>query len=150
GPRGWYRPRTRQDPASPYQNFPYLPVAADHLAPLGDVLQPSDPEPPFPVESLQPLLTEEIGYSVVSRDTAVLIFGAALLASLVLGFVLRKLSRPELLGWLGPTAAVGATVVFFVVGERARRAVPATVAAAQIVEAVSGKDEIAVHGLLAV
>src|SRR6202008_3042465 len=34
GPRGWYRPRTRQDPASPYQNFPYLPVAADHLAPL--------------------------------------------------------------------------------------------------------------------
>lgn len=150
GSRGWHRPRTSRDPKSPYKNYFDLPVAADYLIPLGETLQPSDAERPFPVESLQPLLAEEIGYSVVSRGTAVLIFGAALGAWLVLGLLLRKLSRPELLGWLGPTAAVGATVVFLVLGERSRRAVPPTVAVAQIVEPVSGKDEMAVHGLLAV
>lgn len=150
GARGWHRPRTRRDPPSPYTDYRDLPIAEQYLIPVGEILQPSDPEKPFPVESLQPLLAEEIGYSVVSRTTAVLIFGAALGAWLVLGILLRKLSRPELLGWLGPVAAVGATIVFLVLGERSRRAVPPTVAVAQIVEPVSGKDEMAVHGLLAV
>ena len=40
--------------------------------------------------------------------------------------------------------------MFLVVGERARQAVPPTVAVAQIIEGVSDKDEAAVHGLLEV
>ena len=127
-----------------------MPVATSYLEAVGAVLQSAETGSPFQIEALQPLLAEEIGYSVVPRATVVGIFGMALLASLVLGVVLRKSRRPELLGWLGPAAALGATVVFLVVGERARQAVPPTVAVAQIIEGVSDKDEAAVHGLLEV
>jgi hypothetical protein len=150
GPRGWYRPRTKDDPPSPYQDFPLLPIATPYLEDLGVELQPSNKGSPFQVEALQPLLREEIGYSVVPRNTVVLVFGAALLGALVLGIILRKSSRPELLGWLGPVAALGAASVLFLLGERSHRAVPPTVATAQIVEAISGKDEAALHGLLEV
>ncbi|HEY7312319.1 MAG TPA: hypothetical protein VH643_23345 [Gemmataceae bacterium] len=150
GARAWHRPRTQRDPPSRYQFFPALPVGTYYLDDLGVELHPSGKESPFRIESLQPLLKAEIGYSVVRRNTVVLVFGAALLAALAVGFVLRKSSRRELLGWLGPVAALSATAIFLLVGELSRRATPPTVAAAQIVEPVSGTEEIAVHGLLEV
>ncbi len=83
------------------------------------------------------------------RGTIALVLGVSLLAALALGIGLRKASRPELLGWLGPAAALGATGVFLALGEASRRAAPATLAVAQVVDAVSGKEEAAVHGLMA-
>jgi hypothetical protein len=53
-------------------------------------------------------LADEIGYSVVGRATLVPVFGGFLLAGLVLGILLYKSRHPELLGWLGPAAALGA------------------------------------------
>jgi hypothetical protein len=150
GPRGWHRPRTEADPPSRFEHFTELPVGTPFLDDLAVELQPSGKESSFSVDALRPLLAEEIGYSVVRRNTVILVFGVALLASLALGIALRRSSRPELLGWLGPIAALAATAVFLFVGERSRRAVPATVAVAQIIEPASGKEEVAVRGLLEV
>jgi hypothetical protein len=125
-------------------------VATTPLEVLVDELEPPPEEPPFRAEAFRTLLTEEIGYSVVGRGTVGLIFGGFLLAALALGMALRRSRRPELVGWLAPAAAVGAAVVFVVLGEASRRAAPPTVAVAQLVHAVAGREEAAVHGLLAV
>jgi hypothetical protein len=150
GPRAWYRERTNRDPTSPYQNFPNMPLPNPPLEDLGLELQPQRNQPAFQVQAFEPMLTEEIGYSVVPRGTVVLVFGAALLAALVAGVVLRRTHRPELLGWLGPAVALGAAGVFLGIGEVSRRAAPPTIAIGEILDAVSGKEELAVHGLLAV
>jgi hypothetical protein len=151
GPRGWYRPRTRKDPPSPYENYPSHPVvdSGTPLELMADELQ-LPPEDPYRVDAFRPALTEEIGYAVVSRGAVGLVFGAFLLATLALGIGLRKSRHPELLGWVAPAAAIGATVAFVALGQVSRRSAAPTVAAAQIVDAVSGTDEAAVHGLLAV
>jgi hypothetical protein len=119
------------------------------MDPITQILQPPLDTSTFGVESFQPMLTEEIGYSVVGRSTVMLTFGAFLSAGLALGIALRRSSRPELLGWLGPAAALGTTGVFLLLGESSRRSAPPTVAVGQIVDAVEGQDEAAVRGLLA-
>jgi hypothetical protein len=113
-------------------------------------LYPPPEEDPIPAEAFRTPLAEEIGYAVVGRGTVLLVFGAFLAAVLAAGLALRRSRRPELLGWLGPAAALGAGAAFLVLGEWSRRAVPPTVAVAQIVDAVSGTDEASVRGLQAV
>jgi hypothetical protein len=149
GPRGWYRPRKPRDPQSPYLNFPELPLATPPLEALARELQPTAADDPLRVASFRPLLSEEIGYSILGRGTVVPVFVGFLLAALVLGFVLRRSRRPEFVGWLIPAAAAGAAVAFLVVGERSRGSADPTIAVVQLVEGDTGMDEAAAHGLLA-
>jgi hypothetical protein len=149
GYRGWVRPRLTSERAAPMVDAPFFPVLLPHLDPIALTLEPQREKNTFSVESFQPMLTAEIGYSVVGRGTVMLTFGGFLLSGLALGIVLRRSSRPELLGWLGPAAALGAAAAFFVMGESSRRSAPPTVAIGQIIDAVSGRDEAAVSGLLA-
>ena len=41
GPRGCYRPRAHTDPASPYDSFPFLPVATPHPEAMAYELMPA-------------------------------------------------------------------------------------------------------------
>jgi hypothetical protein len=150
GYRGWVRPRLPNEEAAPFPTSPMFPVPLSPLDEIAFVLQPPPDINTFSVESFQPMLTEEIGYSVIGPGAVMLTFGGFLLSGLALGIALRRSSRPELLGWLGPAAALGAAGVFYVMGESSRRSAPPTVAVGQIVDAVSGKGEAAVSGLLAV
>jgi hypothetical protein len=149
GARAWFRPRTRRDPVSPYTAYPGLPVAAEPLSAVATELCVPDDDL-FRGASLRPLLTEEIGYAVVGRGTVALVFGAALLAATAVGFALRRLRRRELLGWLGPAAALAAAAVLAALGESSRRAAPPTVAVAQIIDAVPSADESPVRGQIAI
>ncbi len=149
GARGWYRPRRSNDPASPFANFPKLPIALPPLEIVAEAVQPPRDEHPFRTESLQPMLAEEIGYAVVSRWTVVAILLGFLAAALGVGLLIKKWSRPELQGWLGPAAAVGATVVLLAQGYAARQSAAPSLAIAQIVHAAPDRDEANVHGLLA-
>src|SRR5262249_51676088 len=105
---------------------------------------------PFPIETFQPRLSAEIGYAVVNRGTVGLLFGGFLLATLGLGLALRRSRRPELLGWLGPVAALGAAAAFVAVGTASRQAAAPTVAVAQVVDPIAGRAEASLHGVLAV
>src|SRR5262245_2883216 len=137
GPRGWFSSTGRA-----------APVASDPLEAVADELQ-RPAEAPIPDEVFAPMLAEEIGYKVLGRGTVGLILAGFLLATLGLGIVLRRSRRPELLGWLAPAAALGAAVVFALLGQSSRQAAPPTVAVAQVVDAGGGSEEAAVHGLLA-
>jgi hypothetical protein len=147
GPRAWFRPRKRGDPPSPYQNFPTIPMPGELLEQVAGELFPE--ETPMRMEAFREPLAEEVGYAVPGRGTMGLVFGGFLLAALALGAVLRRSRRPEWAGWLGPIAAVGAAGVFLVLGGLSRRAAPATLAVAQVVDVVPGTEEAAVRGMLA-
>jgi hypothetical protein len=148
GGRGWVRPR-RQGETSPFPSLRDLPVALPAYLAMSEELYPPEPPPPLTPETLQPLLTEEIGYAIVDRGVIIGVFAAVLLVVVVLGLALRNARRQELVGWLGPTAALAATAVFFTVGESSRQGAAPTVAVAQVIHAVPGKPDAAVEGLLA-
>jgi hypothetical protein len=149
GPRGLYRPRGRLGPESPYFNYRNLPLTTPPLEMIADELERPYEDEPFRVEAFQQPLTEEIGYAVPSRRTVGLVFGFFALAALPLGLLLKRSRRPELVGWLGPVAALGAASALVGLGESSRRAVPPTMAVAQIVNADTGMSEAPVHGLFA-
>jgi hypothetical protein len=174
GPRAWSRERKKADERSPFREFPNLPVALPPLAAVGRELVPATVEDLFPADVFRPLpgdeggdptarkaqaearkpweklLGDEIGYSVVGRGLAALVFAAFLLAALALGLALRRSRRPEFLGWLCPAAALAAAGVFLALGESSRRASPPAVAVAEVIDAVPGTAEAPVRGLLAV
>jgi hypothetical protein len=150
GPRGWFRPRTSNDPRARFDFLPDLPIALDALGNLA-VLQfhPRMESTRPPSESLRELLLREVGYSVVDRGKAGAIFGALILALIGLGIIVRRSWRPERVGWLGPMAALAAASVFVVLGIQSRGAVPPTIGVAEIVDAVPGSGEAARYGVIA-
>jgi hypothetical protein len=150
GARGWFRPRTRNDPRSPYEELPSLPVPLPPLLVFAERLQPPLHERELPTQALQHLLKEEIGYDIVPRRTVALIFAAVLGGALTLVIALRRSRHPELVGWLGPVTAVGGMLAFVLLGESSRRAAPPYVAVAQVVTPAPGHEEAALHGLVAV
>jgi hypothetical protein len=150
GPRGWVRGKSDKDHRFPPGQFPTEFVTTAPLDLMADQFQVAGPESAFRLESFQRSLTEEIGYSVIGRNTVALVFAGFLLAALVLGIFLGRRHRRELLGWLGPVAALGAAGTFYALGESSRRSAAPTVAVGQVAEAVSGTPEAAIRGLVAV
>jgi hypothetical protein len=142
GPRAWLpplRPRDRFPAAGP----------REFLVTMAAELQPAPEKDAFPTKAIRQALADEVGYAVVGGPTVGLVFGAFLLGTLGLGLVLRRTRHPELLGWLAPAVALGTAAAFLALGRASHHAVPPTVAVAQVVNAVAGEDEAAVHGLLA-
>lgn len=148
--RAWHRPRTATDPKSPFRNFHDLPVPTQPLIEFAEKLHPVEADDPLKSDNLTPLLTEEIGFRVMNRGSVGLIFVTSLLAALGFGIKWRRTRRPELLGWLGPAAAIAAAAILVVLGESSRRAVPPTVAVVQFVDGVAGHNEASLRGLMAV
>jgi len=150
GGRGWHRPRSPNEVRSPYQNRPDLPVGLPELLEIAAELHPQPQTPTFTPDDLNPLLMEDIGYSVPSRQTAAAILGSFVLSLVAIGALLRRSRRPELIGWLAAIVAVASAGLFVLLATSSRRAVPPTVATVTVSEAVPGSEEIAASGLFAV
>jgi hypothetical protein len=150
GPRGWHRERNRRsDPPSPFELYPDLPIPEKQLQRLADELHLPAEEDPFQANLFQAQLIEQIGYSVPARGTVAWIFGGFVVGTFIFGLLLRRTGWPTLQGWLAPTAALVVGIGFYTAGQWSRRAAEPTVAIAQIVEGLPGRDEAAVHGILA-
>lgn len=148
GARGWYRPRASNDGPSPYKNFFNLSVAQEALLYLANEIRPLE-KPSFSENEFYPFVNEQIGYAVVGRGVTMTVFGVFFLLLAAGAAILGWHARLEQLGWIGPAIALGVAGILLVLGDRAR-AVPRTVAAAQLVETTSGLPEAQVTGLLAV
>lgn len=149
GPRGWYRPRIARDPRSRFEHFADSPIPLTPLAELAVRFNPRDTQQSIPADAFRDMLMQEIGYSVVGRRTAAIVFGVFLLALLGLGLWLRRSRRPELLGWFAPIAAIAVAGAFLGIGEVSRSAVPPTVGIVEVVDAVPGSREAAAMGVFA-
>jgi hypothetical protein len=155
GPRAWWRPRTDADGESSFDIIADVPVLIPAMEQLAQQLQPGA-MPTFPRSSsgtkesdaFAPLVKGDIGYRVVSVGTASLIFAGFLLILLVLGVGLRKWGRLELLGWVGPVAALSTGGAFMALGEASRNSISPTVAVAQRVVVNPRDSELSVTGLL--
>src|SRR5262249_27517704 len=135
GARGWMRPRGDGDPPPTYAEFPRLPVALNPFEFLALEMHPDPERPLLSPEDLRSYVIQEVSYSVVGRDTLLLVFGVFFLMLAVAGVALGRRGLLEHLGWLGPALALGAAGVFVALGEWSLSAVPATVAVAQILNA---------------
>src|SRR5262249_36392598 len=133
-----------------YRDFPRLPVASVPFEFLASELHPPPERPTISADDLRAYVTEEISYSVVPRDTVLLVFGFFFLGLAIVSVVLGRKGSLEHLGWLGPALALGAVGVFVGLGEWSRGAVPPTLAVAQLVDAVPGVDHVQLTGFLAV
>lgn len=124
-------------------------VPTKELSSLGRLfLAPRQPLP-FQAKQLQPALTEQIGYEIVSRNTLLVLLSGFCLTLLVVGLVLVGRKRLEWLGWLGPTFAVGISIVIIVLGVQSRRTVPNTAVDLQIVNTSPDSEHLNVQGLAA-
>ena len=148
--RGWTRERTADDARSK-EGLKNAPVVAteplDHLA--TEFFQPGRP-PVLAPAAFDEYVGDQIGYAIVSRGPVVATLGSFCLVVLGLGVWLQRRGRLEMLGWIGPLVAVGATIVLAVMGVASRRAVPPTVAIAQFAEVVPGAGDLQLHGTLAI
>lgn len=150
GGPAWFRSRTAREKRSGFEHHPDLPVPHPELERLAADIYPE----PVPIElkpaDFEPLVTAEIGYSIVSLPTA----GAILIGFIVClfgaGLAFRWTRRPERIGWLAPILAVAAAALFVGYGLNSRRSVPPTVSVVSVVEAVPGIQEGHARGLAAV
>ena len=90
-------------------------------------------EVPEPVD-LRPLLTEDIGYTVIRRNTAALLLGLSILLIVAVGIIVRRSRRPEIVGWAGPAVGIVFMSVFVFLGANSRQSVPPTIAIAAEVD----------------
>ena len=150
GGRAWYRSRTAREKRSGFEHHPDLPVPHTELDRLAADIYPEPVTAGLKPADLEPLIAAEIGYKVVSRQRAGAILFGFVACTLIAGLGLRRVGRPESVGWLATLLAVvtaGALVGF---GLAARQAVPATVSAVSVVDVAPGNQEGSAVGLAAV
>lgn len=152
GDRAWWRLPAgrdiRQFGGQPSAT-PSLPVAIPAITELAYELHATPVTNPLSPDALKPVLTEDIGYTIIGRGAAAAILGGFVLLILGVGLALRRSRRPELVGWLVPGLAVLSAGVLIVLGERSRRTVPPTVGVVALVDPIPSTGEAAVNGLYA-
>ena len=150
GPRGLYRPRSKSDPASPFREFPDLPIGLPVMDAIAEQLHPGLDEDPLTVQAFQRPLTEQIGYSIISQTTVLGVFAGFAVLALLCAVVLRQTRRPELAGLAVPVLALLNGAVFWGLGTLSRQATAETAVIGQIVEVTPGLPEVPLRGLLGV
>jgi len=149
GPRAWVRPRTARDRRPPWDVVGCPSVATEPFAQLaGRLFEPREP-PLVEPRQFEPYLSEQIGYRIVSRGSVIGVLGTFCLVLLGSGVWLTWTKRLERMAWIGPTAAAVATAAFILMGLFTRKAVPPTVAVAQLVEVEPGAEDLWMTGLVA-
>lgn len=149
GVRAWTREKTPQDsvPTDVENSIEY--VAVESLKDLAYELLADRNRPPLESDQFEQVLSEQIGYGIVSRGGVAALLGSFCLGLTVLSFFLSKRGCLEHLGWLGPLAMVATSVSLLGVGRASREAVPQTVAVTQFAETSPYTDEVHVTGLCA-
>ena len=147
GARGWMRSRKPSDPKPRDAQFTSSFVGVKPMQMLSDrFFQPRRTSPVEP-EQLEPILSEQIGYRIISRRTAVAILASFSAGVLVAGILLLRRKRLELLGWFGPAAAACTALVIGLLGASSRSGVPNTLAELQFVQTICDSDDLHVTGL---
>ena len=150
GGRAWHRPRTARERRSEFEHHRDLPVELPALERLTLALTPDPETRTLDPKEFAPMLTADIGYTVVGRPTAVLILGGFVCGLIALAVWVTRSRHPLVVGWLGPVIAVLAAGAFVAVGTSVRRAVPATEGMVAVVDVTPGTQEASAVGLFAV
>jgi len=147
--RGWMRPRRPDDILhSQLQNSHY--VAEPALTEITDSFTRELHPPPLTSEDFESFLREQVGYRILARRSVLAILGLYCMALMGLGTVFQRSAQLNRLIWAGPLVALIATVPLVVFGERPRRAIPPTLAVAEVVRVEPDATTTQTTGLAAI
>ena len=149
GPHAWYRPAMPGDPRpkNKSEEVPFVP--RQPLVRLANLVFAENRPGPFDVAVVEPYLTEQIGYRILSREVVAAILATFCGTLCVVGVWLWKIGRLGHLLWLGPAFALGTSLAFFGMATTARNAVPPTAALWQRIVVEPGGATGHVSGLAA-
>ncbi len=150
GPAGWMRPTAANDPKPKTKGDQTGFVARDSLLPFANECILRRPAPGVPSAAMEPFLTSQIGYRILSRGAVAGVLAAFCAAVLVAGLGFSRAGRLEWLVWLSPLAAATTSLVFLGVAASAKRSVPPAVATLQMVVLEPGTATGHVSGLAAI
>ena len=148
----WVRPRTSLDQLPPAQgdtNDTVQFLATEPLRDLAFEFLSDRKQPPISPAEMQRVVSEQIGYTIVSRQKVATLLGLFCLGLIVTGILLSRLGRLEYIGLIGPLGVLVASAVLLKVGHASREAIAKTVAVTQFAETSPYTDEIHVSGLAA-
>ncbi len=147
--RGWIRPRNQLDPLPSRLEDSYDFAATESLKDVAYEFLAERERPPLESDDFEQVLSEQIGYRVVSRGRVAVFLGTFCLGLTALGIFLLKRGSLEHLGWLGTSVVVVTSVSLLGVGRASRETVPKMVAVTQFAETSPHTDEVQVTGLFA-
>lgn len=148
GARGWIRPRTPADPRPIDGSADQLPVANEALRDLASEFCRRHERSDHP-DRLGHLVSEQIGYEVVSQGVVIAILGGFCASLVICVLWLARIGQLQRMGWIGPALAILAACPLGLAGRSARTAVPPSVAVAQLAEADPDVNELRVTGWMA-
>ena len=144
----WLRPRLATEQVEQLDRNSKS-IALQGLEEVADYLtRPLDPLPLTP-EDFESFLSGEIGYRIPGRGVVLSVLGVFWVGLMGLGFWLLRNARLERLALIGPLMACLAAAPLFVLGERARNAIPRKAAIAELVQVGPGTNSIHSMGVAA-
>jgi hypothetical protein len=152
GGPGWHRDRTAQDQLPQSRDDQNQGVKYLATEPLRDVafgFLAERNRSSLSTGELEQSASEQIGYSIVSRQRVAAVLGLFCLGIAVAGITLARMGSLEQIGWIGPLGVVLASAVLLSVGRASRGTVPKTVAVIQFAETSPDTSAIQVSGLAA-
>ncbi|HEY2252278.1 MAG TPA: hypothetical protein VGH74_14490, partial [Planctomycetaceae bacterium] len=164
GPRGWMRLRQPKDALNdglrnerqrsrepgPQQQAPSSYVVLDPMTEISKSFFRVAAVPHSSLmEAFESQTEEYVGYSIPPRWQIAGILAGFSAAIVALGIWLRHMNALEHSGWTGPLLSIGAAALLLVIGGFNRHAIPATVAAVDFVQPISGTDDVRVRGTAA-
>ena len=149
GARAWIRPRNRLDPPAPSPMDVSEFAAREALKDVAYELMVDRDPPPLDTTGFEEVLSEQIGYRIVSRGGVAALLGTFCLVLCTIGCFLWKRGRLEHLGWIGPSSMLVTSVLLLGIGQTSRETVQKTVAVTQFAETSPHTDEVLVTGMYA-
>jgi hypothetical protein len=151
GGDSWVRPRTLADPPPPggntrQTNYVMRPV----LEVLMGAFFGAKGSLPLPATVAETHVAELVGYSIPSWSQVVGTLAVLVLLLAGLGVILARRQRLEYFAPLGPALAIAAGAWLMVAGARARGHIPPTTALMQLVQPISGTDDLLVRGTVGI
>ncbi len=124
----WMRPVIRSDPPPRSQDDATAFYPREPLVDFAQECVVQRPEPELASATLQPFLTQQIGYRILGRTSVLVMLSLFCLGMLVLGWWLLKQGRGERLLWGVPVVAAVVSTVFLSTAMVTKKSVPPTVA----------------------
>ncbi len=124
----WMRSPQRSDPPPRTDQDHTFFFPRETLVSFAEECMVKRPASDMSTSLLQPFLTQQIGYQIVSRSTVAALLGVFCGILAVAGVWFFRTGRPERLLWLTPVAVAVASLVFVGIATATKKSVPPTVA----------------------
>jgi hypothetical protein len=149
GSRGWTRPAEVGELQGIGSLYHAEKLGVVELRELATQMFAARPQHPVIADDLRIYLAKRIGYQIVSRAPVLVILGLFVISLAASGTWLWRVGRQPQLAAVAPLLALAAALPIAVLGMTTQRAIPETVAEAQVIQVIPEHDAAHVRGGMA-